>query len=237
MRRLTTMLFLIGLTGIFVSGMAGADEHGSRRAAEKKAEEISENFEKRIARLEEEASGLTGEARAEAEARIERAREKGAAVRRDLVRMKQGDDESGMAEKSWDQMKAMTRSGYEAAEEAYNEAAVYLGLKASQADPEGRAELAKRIENYMGSLTNRLQSARESAKELPGDSRAEAEKLVVTVREKWDRADQELARMKDAGAEAGQDAWSGLKDEMSAALDELNRAYRSAADFLWGEGS
>ncbi len=260
MRRLATMLCLIGLTGLLTSGSAGAAEHGSHGSYEKKAEASSENFEKKIESLKEEAKGLTGEARAEAEAKIERAQEKWDAACRARDRMKPGDPKSGMmmkeksgmmmeeesgmmhqasgmAGKSWEKMKSMTQSGYAAAAEAYNEAAVYLGLKASQTDPEGKAELEKRIENYLASLKNRLQSAQEAAEELPEDSRAEAEKLVGSVQEKWDRAEKELARMRKAGAEAGQDAWSGLKDEMSTALDELNRTYRSAADYLWGESS
>ncbi len=233
MRRLTTMV-LIGLTGMLVSASAGAAECGTRGKYEKKAEAISENFGQKIERLREEAKGLTGEARAQAEAKIERAQEKWDEARRDLSRMKPGDDESGMAEKSWEKMKSMTRSGYQSAEEAYNEAAVYLGLKASQADPEAKAELEKRIENYMDSLKNRLQSAREAAKELPEESRAEAEKLVLTVREKWEGAEKELSRMREAGASAGQDTWNEIKEEMSDALDELNRAYQSASDYLWG---
>ncbi len=81
---------------------------------------------------------------------------------------------------------------------------------------------------------NRLQAAREAAKELPEESRAEAEKLIRTVRERWEGAEKELSRMREAGASAGQDTWNELKKEMSTALDELNRAYQSASDYLWG---
>jgi uncharacterized protein YicC (UPF0701 family) len=231
MKRVVIMLMSAGLLAIWASAPVVADEHGDHSGYEKKARELSKDFESKIERLREEAKGLSGEARAEVEARIDRAQEKWDRAVKELNRMK-AEQESAGTPGTWEKMKSTAASAYDQTQQAYNEAAVYLGLKSSQTDPEAKAELEKRIENYMEDLQTRLQAARQKAKDLPEDSRAEGKKLVETLREKWSRAEKELARMKDRGSAAGEEAWKEIKSGMSSALDELNRAYQSVEDYL-----
>jgi len=159
MKRVVIMLMSAGLLATWAIAPVVADEHGDQSGYEKKTRELSKDFESKIERLREEAKGLSGEARAEAEARIDRAQEKWDRAVKELNRMK-AEQESADAPGTWEKMKSTAASAYDQTQQAYNEAAVYLGLKSSQTDPEAKAELEKRIENYMEDLRTRLQAAR-----------------------------------------------------------------------------
>ncbi|MDP8236764.1 MAG: hypothetical protein P9M08_10315 [Candidatus Erginobacter occultus] len=236
MKKVLMVLMVSGLLGAVAIAPAVASECGAKTGYEKKAREMSEDFQGKIAQLREEAKELSGDARDEVKAKIDRAQKEWDRASQDYGRMKDEKD-SGVAEEAWEKMKSAASSASDSAEQAYNDAAVYLGLKSSQTDAEAKAKLEKRIDDYMDGFKKKLQAAREKAKDLPEDSRAEGKKLVDTLREKWSQAEKELARMKDKGSEAGEEAWKEIKSGMNSAIEELNQAYQSVEDFIDGESS
>lgn len=236
MKKVLMVLMAAGLLGVVAIAPAVASECGAKAGYEKKAREMSEDFRKRITQLREEAKELSGKARDEIETKIDRAQKEWDRAFKDYGRMKD-EKKSGTTEKAWEKMKSAAAAAANSAEQAYNDAAVYLGLKSSQTDAEAKAGLEKRIDNYMDGFKNKLQAIRKNAKDLSADSRAEGKALVDTLREKWSRAEKELARMKAQGAAAGEEGWNEIKSAMSTAIEELNQAYQSVEDYLDGENS
>ncbi len=227
MKRLAVVLILTGLLGAFVHAPANAIMHGERQDRETRT--ILRDLESGIERLRSEARELGDRIRPEVEEMLGRAEENLASAVEYLDGIREDDPD--------EEAKAAARRAVEEAEHAYNVAAVHLGLKSDQPEPEQRAELGKRIETLMASFEKRIKGAEERAGEISEERREEAERLIASAREEWDKAREAMTRLTEDGEDASETVWEDLKEGMGSSLDTLSRTYQSAADYLEEETS
>lgn len=124
------------------------------------------------------------------------------------------EDETGNNEKvSAEDVKKETRKAYDAASQ--------YTLEQIRAF---REQMEARLADY-GTKIDKLQKKMEI---LEGDARAKADKQLKVLRKKYSDIDNKLNELKDSGS----DAWAKLKSGISAAMEDLGKAYKKAADEL-----
>ncbi len=98
---------------------------------------------------------------------------------------------------------------------------------ASAADQQAKdKEHQSQVEEKVKDLGTKLDSLGKKAAEIKEDLRVEFKAQMDELRKKLDAADRKLQELKDAGSKE----WERVKAETDAAVAEVERLYREAAD-------